>query len=49
MKNNNWLKEPKKKKKKKYQEENYAKQGMQMGMGLIGLGVGLSVLHDLTD
>jgi hypothetical protein len=48
----NWLglKEPKKKKKKKQSEsENFAKEGMQFGLGMIGLGIGLHALHDLTD
>jgi hypothetical protein len=49
MTQNNWLKEPKEKKKKKRQyreDDNILEDGLKIGVGLIGLGIGLHVLKE---
>lgn len=43
---NQFFKEPKKEKKKK---ENILEDGLKIGVGLVGLGIGLHVLKGLTD
>jgi hypothetical protein len=43
----NWLKETKKEKKKKSKKENLLEDGLKLGVGLIGLGIGLHVIQDL--
>ena len=43
-----WLKEQKKKKKKTRQKDNLIEDGIKFGVGLVGLGIGLHVLHDIT-
>ena len=35
--------------KKKKKKENILEDGLKIGLGFVGLGIGLHALHDLTD
>jgi hypothetical protein len=48
MEQKSWLKEPNKKKKKRKSNEPM-EDILKLGVGMIGLGIGLHALHDMTD